>query len=179
MEDKNRKVLVKNRSSAMIVITIPNRRIRMEIQPGQTIDNLTFADLEELSYQPGGDVLLKEYLQLAEIEINDLRLGEPQPEYFYSEEDIKKLMRQGSLDEFLDCLDFAPIGVIDLIKRYAVELPLTDTQKIEAIKNKTGFDASAALQHNREDKAEAEEDNTPKRRVVSNSSTSTRRVVRK
>jgi len=38
-------------------------------------------------------------------------------------------MKTGSLDEFLDCLDFAPEGVTDLIKTLAVELPLNDVAK--------------------------------------------------
>jgi len=38
-------------------------------------------------------------------------------------------MTTGSLDEFLDCLDFAPEGVKDLIKTLSVELPLNDVSK--------------------------------------------------
>jgi len=60
----------------------------------------------------------------------------------------------GSLDAFLDCLDFAPIGVIDLIKTYAVALPLSDYNKRQALKEKIGFDVDAALQHKQEEKEE-------------------------
>jgi len=180
MEDKNRKVSVKNRSGAVVIINIPNRHIRVELQPGQTITSLTFADVEEFSYQPGGDTLLREYLQLAEAEIKDLSLGEPQPEYFYSEEEVKKLLNEGSIDEFLDCLDFAPTGVIDLIKKFAVSLPLTDTRKLAAIQEKTGFNAAAAIQHDKESKTEEEASNAaPKRRVTpTTTSTPKRRVIK-
>ena len=51
-----------------------------------------------------------------------------------------------------DCLDFAPPGVIDLIKKFSVSLPLTDFQKVNALKAKTGFDAAAALKHVMEEK---------------------------
>ena len=44
---------------------------------------------------------------------------ETEREYFFSEADIKKLMTEDSLDAFLDALDFAPEGVIDMIKEYA------------------------------------------------------------
>ena len=54
-------------------------------------------------------------------------------------------MLTGSLDAFLDCLDFAPEGVLQIIKDAAVELPLNDVQKREAIKTKLGFDVSAAV----------------------------------
>ena len=144
MEDKNRKVAIKNRSTATVIINIPNRGIMKELQPGQTINTLTFADIEDYSYQPGGEVMLKEYLQLSEVDIKDLDFGEPQPEYNYGEKEIEELIKTGSLDAFLDCLDFAPTGVIDIIKKMAVDLPMTDTQKIKALEEKTGFDAAAA-----------------------------------
>jgi hypothetical protein len=57
------------------------------------------------------------------------------------------LLENGSVDALLDCLDYAPGGVIDLVQKYALELPVTDTRKIQAIKEKTGFDVSLALKH--------------------------------
>ena len=59
-------------------------------------------------------------------------------------------MLTGSLDAFLDCLDFAPEGVLQIIKDAAVELPLNDVQKRDAIKEKLGFDVSAAIANNKE-----------------------------
>ena len=80
----------------------------------------------------------------------------PEPEYFMSEADVAKLITSGSLDAFLDCLDFAPPGVIDLIKTLSVKIPLTDLNKRQALKAKTGFDCDAALRHVLEEK---EDDN--------------------
>ena len=94
--------------------------------------------------------------------------------------DIKKLLLTGSLDEFLDCLDFAPPGVIDLIKKMSVSLPLGDMSKRMALKNKTGFDCDAALKHVMEEK-EDEGQNTilktaaPERRVKKEESASVER----
>lgn len=184
MEDKNRKILVKNRSAATVIVEVPNRNIRVVLQPGQVISNLTFGDVEEFSYIPGGDTILREYLQLSEADINNLNIGKPELEYNYSEKDIVDLMKSGSLDAFLDCLDFAPTGVIDLIKKFAVDLPLTDTEKLDALKEKTGFDAVAAIRH----KKEEEEDNAaagaakPTRRVTTEQTTTPttgRRVIKK
>ena len=76
-----------------------------------------------------------------------------EPEYFYTEEKIINIMKNGTLDEFLDLLDFAPIGRLDLIKKFAVSLPLTDTVKIEHILKKTGFDVSKAIRMDKADKA--------------------------
>lgn len=188
MEDKNRKVLVKNRSTAEVIITIPNRGIQKTIYPGQTLDSLTFGDLEEFAGLPGGDTLLREYLQLAEVEVKKLDLGDPEPEYNMSEQDVYKLVTTGSMDEFLDCLDFAPTGVIDIIKKMAVDLPISDMNKMEAIKEKTGFDVSLAIQHKKEEAAEvaaSANGTAPKRRVQSKTEATAapakpgRRVVKK
>ncbi len=62
-----------------------------------------------------------------------------------SEQDVVQLLKEGSLEQFLDCLDFAPEGVIELIKKFAVELPLEDYKKREALKVKTGFDVDRAV----------------------------------
>jgi len=77
-----------------------------------------------------------------------------------SEQDVINLLKNGTLDEFLDCLDFAPVGVIELVKRFAVQLPLADYDKRQALKNKTGFDVDAAVNNSGtevDSKQEAEE----------------------
>ena len=73
-----------------------------------------------------------------------------------SEADVYNLITRGSLDSFLDALDFAPISVIDLIKKLSIDIPMVDIHKRKALKEKTGFDVEAALKHNAEDK---EDDN--------------------
>lgn len=95
-----------------------------------------------------------------------------------------KIMENGSLDEFLDMLDFAPIGVMDLIKKFSVSLPLNDIEKRRALKNKTGFDVNAALMHIEEEKQEdaengVTEEATPQRRVKPAATQTGRRVIKK
>ena len=73
------------------------------------------------------------------------------------------LLENGSVDALLDCLDYAPGGVLDLVQKYALELPVTDTRKIQAIKQKTGFDVALALKHKEaleKEAAEAAEETT-------------------
>jgi hypothetical protein len=64
-----------------------------------------------------------------------------------TEQQIIELIQTGSLDAFLDCLDFAPVGVIDLLKKYSVSVPLSDYDKRQALKEKTGFDVDVALKN--------------------------------
>ena len=44
------------------------------------------------------------------------------------------------------------MGVIDLIKSFAVSLPLTDLNKRKALKDKTGFDVDKVLVHLEEER---------------------------
>ena len=75
-------------------------------------------------------------------------------------------MLNGSLDEFLDCLDFAPEGVRELIKVLAVELPLNDVAKRKAIFEKLGFNVDKAIEIEQESAdADEEKPETSYRRV--------------
>ena len=149
---------VKNRSAGVATYKIPEMGIRRSFAPGE-IKKISAEELEKLTYRPGGMAILANFLQIMEPEAIAKVGLRTEPEYNMSEQDIIKLMKDGSLDEFLDCLDFAPTGVIDLIKKLSVALPLTDIQKVGALKAKTGFDCQAALKHVMEEK-EDDSDNT-------------------
>lgn len=142
---------VKNRSAGVATYKIPELGIRRSFQAGE-VKKISAEELEKLTYRPGGMALLANFLQIMEPEAIAKVGLRTEPEYNMSEKDIINLMKNGSLDEFLDCLDFAPPGVIDLIKKFSVSLPLTDFQKVNALKAKTGFDAAAALKHVMEEK---------------------------
>ena len=148
--ENNRMFMVKNRSAGVVVYNIPDEGIRREFQPGES-RSITFGELEKLSYQQGGRELMANFLQIMEDDANNA-LGVPREnEYYMSEEQIKDLLRHGSMDAFEDALDFAPVGVVDLIKKYAVELPLTDLNKIKVLKSKTGYDVEKILENVQED----------------------------
>ena len=144
---------VKNRSSSMVVYRIPETNLRREFAPGET-KRIPFGELEKLTYQPGGRELLENFLQILEEEVTTNLNVHRELEYDMSEAQVRDLLLTGSLDAFLDALDFAPIGVIDLIKAMAVQLPLTNLQKRKALKDKTGFDVDKALMHIEEEQAE-------------------------
>lgn len=96
---------------------------------------------------PGGDVILKNYLEIVDEDVAETLFNEkPEPEYHYSKEDVKKLLTTGTLDQFLDCLDFAPDAIKDMIKDLAVELQLNDMAKRQAIQDKLGFDVTKAIE---------------------------------
>lgn len=156
---KDTTYLVKNRSASHVIYRIPEQNIRRQFMPGET-KKLSYGELEALSYQPGGVALMTNFLQIQSAEVTKELGIRTEPEYNMSEQQIVDLIKTGSLDAFLDCLDFAPIGVLDLLKKYAVSVPLVDYDKRLALKQKTGFDVDAALRHIEEEKAEEKtEDN--------------------
>lgn len=162
---------VKNRSASVVVYSIPEDGIRRSFAPGET-KKISYQELEKLTYQAGGMNILTRFLQVQSDDIIKSFNMKVEPEYYMSEKDIAALITTGSLDAFLDALDFAPTGIIDLIKKFSVSIPLVDINKREALKKKTGFDVEAALKNMRAEQEDDEKksiddsaDATPKRRV--------------
>lgn len=144
--EKNTLVKVINRFSGTVGYEVDDLGVYRNFYPGESKD-IPFEELEKLSFTPGGMTILKEYLEITDKNIAAKIFNlNPEPEYFYSKEDIKKVMQSGTLDEFLDCLDFAPASVHELIKDMAVNLPLNDVSKRKAIKDKFGFDVDKAIE---------------------------------
>ena len=153
--DMKKLYVVKNRSASEVVYSIPEDGIRRPFAPGE-VKRISYEELQKLSYQPGGREIMTNFLQIESEEVtSDLNIRR-EVEYDMSEQQIIELLKSGSLDALLDALDFAPTGVIDLIKTFAVQMPLNDIEKCKAIKEKTGFDVMVAVKNNIADK-EAEE----------------------
>ena len=165
MED-SRKVKVTNRASGIIVYHIPDmNNLRREFSSREE-KILTFEELRKLVGTSGGAEIIEQYLIIKDKDvIKELNLN-VEPEYFYEKEDVKRLLEQGSLDEFLDCLDFAPDGVLDLVKEYAVTLPLNDVAKRNALREKLDFNVDQAIQIQKESAEENKEVKTVKRRAA-------------
>lgn len=180
--DKNKMYEVKNRSSSVLAYSIPDEGIKRTFQPGET-KKLSFGELEKLTYQSGGQSLINNYFLIKDAEaIQDLNVR-TEPEYYLTEPQIVDLIKNGSVDQFLDCLDFAPAGVIELVKDLSIKVPLSDYQKRQALKDKIGFDVDAALRHIEEEKAEMKaasendiEPAAPKRRVTTEAAAPGRRT---
>lgn len=169
---------VKNRSTSVVVYRIPESNLRREWAPGE-VKRIPFGELEKLTYQPGGRELIANFLQIMENEVTDDLNVHREPEYNMSEEQVRDLILNGSIDAFLDALDFAPLGVIDLIKTMSVQLPITDMAKREALKAKTGFDVDKAIENDRASKEDSKKEtiaDKPVERRVTESTPAGRRT---
>lgn len=146
MIDQNKMVKIINKFNGVVGYNVPELGVNRTFYPKES-KNIAFNELEKLSYLPGGESILRNYLEITDEDvIMELFNKELEPEYHYTEDDVKTLLTTGTLDQFLDCLDFAPNVIIDMIKDMAVNLPLNDVTKREAIKEKTGFDVTKAIE---------------------------------
>lgn len=165
MLDKSTIIKVTNRDNGTVGYTIPEMGIRRLFQKGE-VKEITMEELRKLSYRPGGQVILNECLIVHNKEALAELNPDYEPEYFYTEEDIKKLLLHGTQDQFLDCLDFAPEGVVNLVRDLAVKLEINDLAKREAILKKTGFNVTRAIEINHESNEVIEEEDSKKRRAA-------------
>lgn len=141
---------VKNRSAGMVVYSVPELGVRRVFSPGET-KRITFNELEALSFIPGGKEIIANYLQVRSAQVLEELNVHTEPEYFMDRDQVIELIKTGTLDQFMDALDFAPAGVIELIKTLSVELPVDDFNKRKAIKDKLGYDIDAAIKNSVKD----------------------------
>lgn len=164
MIDAKEMIKVTNRDNGSVGYTIPDLQLYREFAAGETKE-ISMEELRKLSYIPGGMVILEDYLVLDNKEAVAELLNEVEPEYFYTEADVKNLLLTGSLDALKDCLDYAPEGTISLVKKMAVDLKLNDIQKREAILEMTGFNVTSAIMVNEETAEDTKEDKSGFRRL--------------
>ena len=164
---------VKNRSASTVIYSIPEmNNLRREFRPGE-IKSVTGSELIQLSYRPGGRRIIENYLLINNEEVLDGLNMEVEPEYKLDEAGVVKLLKDGSEDQLIDCLNFAPEGVKDLVKAVALAMPLNDLNKCKIIKDMLGYDVlfvrSTNEQIAKESGAEAAPATAKKRRVASTS----------
>ena len=164
---------VKNRSASTVIYSIPEmNNLRREFRPGE-IKSVTGSELIQLSYRPGGRRIIENYLLINNEEVLDGLNMEVEPEYKLDEAGVVKLLRDGSEDQLIDCLNFAPEGVKDLVKAVALAMPLNDLNKCKIIKDMLGYDVLFVRSTNEQIAKESGAEATPapakKRRVASTS----------
>lgn len=177
--EKTKLIKVANRESAYVGYTVPELGVYRSFAPREQKE-ITFEELEKLSWTAGGTEILKEYLVIRDEEAASLLIPGIEPEYYYTAKDINRMLTTASMNEFLDCLDFAPIGVLESLKDAAVMLPLDNMSKRKAILEKLNFDVTRAIEikDTKFDGDTSEEEQAaaaPKRRVAIEPTTSTGR----
>lgn len=136
-------IQVTNRSVGTVGYALPEIRIERVFNPGET-KACTVKELDTLWGKHGGAQLIMNELMVQDKEWCEKHWDVP-IEYFWGADEVKKCLLEDSVELFAESLDFAPSGVLELIKHYAWKLPLADLNKIHIIAEKTGFDVQAAI----------------------------------
>ena len=154
---------VRNRNNGFTGYRIPDRGIWRNFAPGET-KKIELNELRELQYQPGGEYTLSNLLVVESKEALEFLNMEVEPEYSYTEEDIRNLLLNGTLDQLADFLDFAPKGAIEIAKSIAVKEEIPDVRKRDAISKATGFNINSAININHIIDGEEEEEKVENKR---------------
>lgn len=145
-----KKVLVVNRAACSVSYSIPELHVERSFRPlGQPGDRMQVSseELQALSYLHGGKILLDKYLMIEEEDIQEQLGITVEPEYLYTLDEIRELLKNGTEDQLEDCLNFAPTGVLDLVKREAIAMRLDSYTKREMISKKLGINLEAMIKN--------------------------------
>ena len=146
----NNKVLVVNRAACSVSYNIPELHVERSFRPlGQTGDRMMVSreELKALSYLHGGKILLDKYLMIEYAGLQEELGIVVEPEYTYTLEEIRELLTTGTEAQLEDCLNFAPAGVLDLLKREAIAIRLDSHKKRNLISEKMGINLEAMIKN--------------------------------
>lgn len=137
---------VTNRSDGNVVYLLPEFNKRRLFAVGETKD-IQEKELESLFQAAGGAELIKDYLLVEDEAWINKHWADAPVEYFWKEEEIRNCLLNDSQELFEETIDFAPSGVLDIMKRLSWQLPLSDLNKIHTMLEhpRLGFDVLAAI----------------------------------
>ena len=144
-----RKIPVKNRSSGRVGYKIDSLRVYRSWPKPNDVLFIPIDELIELKVGvPGGKKLLEGYLLIEDVEALSLIFdNEVEPEYKYTEKEISFLLYEGTDEQFLDCLDYSPVGVLDLVKSMAIQKQPNTTAKLDAINKKFNVNLARLIEN--------------------------------
>ena len=167
--DKNKRVQVINRSGGALGYHVPTLGVyRRWAKPGDHL-NISIHELLELKTVPGGLTILRNHLLIEDEQVlKILFLDETmEPEYKDGLKEVDFLLYEGKVEHLLDALDFAPTGVLDLIKDKSVSKIPNTTAKVDAINKKFNIDLNKMHElHLNKDMAVEEPEPTRRRRTA-------------
>lgn len=158
-------ISVRNRNNGTTGYTLDGGNFHRDFSPRET-KKVPFSELRELTYAPGGQFILDNYLVIEDAGVLDQLSMKVEPEYFYDEDKVRDILFNGSIDAFADFLDFAPAGALEIAKAMAVKEKIFDVRKRDMLSKKTGLNISNAIMVNEIMDEDTQEKEAPKQRRV-------------
>lgn len=127
-------ISVRNMTDHKQVLIDRNTRARYSFGPQQA-KTLSAEDLRSLAYVPG--ILTMFYdgkLRMDNMELcREFNIPTDIPEYDYTIEDIDRILVKEDIEVLMDVLDFAPEGILELVKNRAIALKIPSLEKRRVI----------------------------------------------
>ena len=137
---------VRNLTGQTVAYKIEEDNIRRVFAPHET-KKITAEELRKAAYKYGNNVLFQDYLCVDNKELaEEFGVPEDAVEYWWKKEDIDRVLSEGSMDEFLDALDYAPKGIVTAIKDRAIETKVNSMEKRKAILDNLGDDITKIIE---------------------------------
>lgn len=179
-------ITVENMTNIQVGYILPTSNVIRRFIPKVKV-KIAASELRELSYQRGGLDLLQNYLRVNNEELAaefGVSADSFENEYNWTEADVDNCLLNAELDVLLDALDIAPEGIVEALKNRAVELEISDNQKLKAIGERTNCDLSVIIKNKHAyDNVSASEGTSEKkavtRRTAKKTTTTTRRTASK
>lgn len=132
---------VRNMMNHKQVLIDKNTRSRYVFGPQQT-KTITAGELRSMAYVPGVITMLYDgKLRLQNKELcEEFNIPTDIPEYDMTMDEVDDMLLNKDKDYLLDALDFAPEGILELIKSRAIELKIPDILKRKYISDALGCD---------------------------------------
>jgi len=131
---------VMNRDTGQTGYSLPELNIRRVFNVGE-IKELKEEEILALYNTDAGRLMLSHILQVQNKEFVIKNIWPDAPiEYFWTKEQIIKCLMEDSPELFAETLDYAPEGVINILKDLAWRTPITDLNKVQIMRQKLGFD---------------------------------------
>jgi hypothetical protein len=161
-------VRIESMINAQVSIAIPTLNLRRSWERKGAIQQIEFRDLEMAFYEPGVEGLLRGGILYVNDEEARIALGLEDKENGISiikmdAAKSKEVLEEMSLKDFKELLEQLTPSQIEDLADEAVKLRLTDLNKAEAIKNKSGINVAAKVLAAKEDDAEKAKANAEKK----------------
>lgn len=158
-----------NRATHSVGYSIPDTGVHRSFNAGE-VKRLPIDEIKQLAWTTGGQRILDRYLIIPDAAAREEIFGvsDVEPEYYYSKEDVERLVKSGTLDELEDCLTFGSEGVKKLVIEVAFDTKLPDVNKRKLILEKTGYNLDNMIkldEENQEANEVSEQSSAPKRKA--------------
>ena len=140
-------VKVKNMTDYKVGYTIKEENLRRVFESGE-VKQLAAGELRKVNYKRGGHVILTNYLCIMNKDLaNEFGVDDDsfENEYNWDVARVDSVLKDEPLDVLQDALDFAPQGIIDLIKDRAIELKIDSMDKRQAISDALSIDLNGMI----------------------------------